>query len=94
MRVSREELEEERRRLREERVRQAVWEAEMVKKLGAKWFEMRDRWMVEAYRADVEAMRHPRIREAVLRAVLASARLREEAARRLDPDLYLHPPED
>jgi len=27
----------------------ARWEAEMVSKLGVKWFEMRDRWLVEAF---------------------------------------------
>jgi len=37
-----EELEEEKKRNREDVVRYARWEAEMVKKLGAKWFKARD----------------------------------------------------
>jgi len=36
------ELEEDRKRRLEDIIRYARWEAEMTRRLGAKWFEMRD----------------------------------------------------
>ncbi len=35
----------------------------MVRKLGAKWFEIRDRWLIEAYEADRRMWQNPRIRK-------------------------------
>lgn len=49
-----EELREEHRRNLEDVIRNARWEAEMVRKLGIKWFEQRDKWLIEAWKADRE----------------------------------------
>ncbi|MGY0287322.1 MAG: hypothetical protein ACUX7D_00945 [Candidatus Methanodesulfokora washburnensis] len=46
----------------------------MVKKLGRKWFEIRDRWLNEASK-DRELWRDPRVREALIRAILAKDRI-------------------
>ena len=71
-----EEVEEEHRRNLVDIIGHARWEAEMVRKLGAKWFEIRDKWLIEAYEADREMWRDPRIREALIRAVLAKDKLK------------------
>ncbi|MEM2302449.1 MAG: hypothetical protein QXR14_09610 [Sulfolobales archaeon] len=71
-----EEVEEERRRNLEDIVRHARWEAEMVKKLGKKWFEIRDRWLIEAWEADREMWKDPRVREALIKAILVRDRLK------------------
>ncbi len=52
-------------------VRHAKWEAEMVRRLGRKWFEARDRWLWEALEADRKMWREPKVREALIKAVLA-----------------------
>jgi len=46
----------------------------MVKKLGAKWFEQRDKWLIEAWEADREMWRDPKVREALIKAILAKDR--------------------
>ncbi|MCE4604249.1 MAG: hypothetical protein F7B20_04700 [Aeropyrum sp.] len=69
-------LRDERRRNMEDVMRQARWEAEMVRKLGKRWFEIRDRWLLEAWRADREMWRIPAVREALVRAIMARDRLR------------------
>jgi len=61
----------------EDAVRHAKWEAEMVRRLGPKWFEARDKWLWEALEADRRLWRDPRIREALLKAILAKSRGRE-----------------
>ena len=66
-----EEIREERRRNLEDIIRHARWEAEMVKKLGVKWFEMRDKWLVEAWEADRKLWEDPKVREALIKAILA-----------------------
>ncbi len=48
------ELEKEKKRNLEDIIRHAKWEAEMVKKLGPKWFEQRDKWLWKALEADKE----------------------------------------
>lgn len=70
-----EKLREERRRNLEDVIRHARWEAEMAKKLGIKWFEQRDKWLIEAWKADREMWREPRVREALIKAILAKDRL-------------------
>jgi hypothetical protein len=62
-------------------IRDAAWNAEMVKKLGAKWFELRDRWLNEAQERDVEILKDPKARSALLKALAAKSeveRLKEE----------------
>ncbi len=76
-----EEVEEERRRNLEDIVRHARWEAETVKRLGMKWFEIRDRWLLEAWEADKEMWKNPKIREALIKAVLAKDKLKHSINR-------------
>ena len=52
-------------------IRHARWEAEMVKKLGSKWFEARDKWLMEAFESDRKMWQNPKIREALIKAILA-----------------------
>ena len=66
-----EEAELEHRKNLEDIIRHARWEAEMVKKLGAKWFKIRDSWLIEAWLADAETWKNPRVKEALLKAILA-----------------------
>lgn len=73
-----EEVREERRRNLEDIIRHARWEAEMVRRLGSKWFEIRDKWLIEAYKADREMWKDPRVKEALIRAILA----KDEARRK------------
>ncbi|MCE4610438.1 MAG: hypothetical protein F7B17_00515 [Desulfurococcales archaeon] len=66
------ELARERARNRADTIRHARWEAEMVKRLGARWFEARDKWLAEALEADREAWRDPAVRKALIKAILAT----------------------
>ena len=65
----RRELEEEKKRNLEDIIRHARWEAEMVKKLGSKWFEARDKWLWEALEADKEMWKDPKVRRALLKTI-------------------------
>ena len=47
-------IEDDRERNIEDIIRQAKWNAVMVKKMGTKWFEIRDRWLQEAFEKDRE----------------------------------------
>ena len=76
-----EEVEEERRRNLEDITRHARWEAEMVKKKGAKWFEARDEWLIEAWKADREMWRDPKIREALIESILLRDRIERPKTR-------------
>jgi len=70
-------IELERRRNLEDAIRHAVWNAEMVKRLGEKWFEIRDRWLNEAFEADRRLWEScPEIWEALKEAILAKDRLK------------------
>ena len=71
-----EEVEGERRRNLEDVIRHARWEAEMVKRLGMKWFEARDKWLIEAWEADREMWRDPAIRKALIESILVRDRIR------------------
>lgn len=73
-------LDEEERRNLEEIIRHARWEALMVRKLGSKWLSIRDKWLAEAYEADRKMWRDPRIRRALIKAILA----RDELKRKKD----------
>ncbi len=71
------EVREERRRNLEDIIRHAKWEAEMVRKLGKKWFEIRDKWLQEALEADMELWRrNPKIREALIKVIEAKDRVK------------------
>jgi len=72
----REEIEETRRKNLASIIEHARWEAEMVRRLGVKWFEMRDRWLIEAFEAVKEMWRDPRIREAEIKAIMAKDTLK------------------
>jgi hypothetical protein len=66
-------------------IRDAAWNAEIVKKLGAKWFELRDRWLNEAQERDMEILKDPKARSALLKALAAKSeveRLKEEELER------------
>jgi len=56
----REEVEEVRRKNLASIVEHARWEAEMVRKLGVKWFEMGDKWLMEAFERTREAWKTQR----------------------------------
>ncbi|MEB3779711.1 MAG: hypothetical protein GSR85_05705 [Desulfurococcales archaeon] len=71
-----EEIEEERRRNLADIIRHAQWEAEMVRRMGAKWFEIRDKWLIEAWETDRELWKDSKIREALVKAILARDKLR------------------
>jgi len=70
------EVEEMVRRNLEDIVRHAAWEAEMVRKLGEKWFEARDKWLLEAFERDREMQKDPDIRRALVQAILAKDRVK------------------
>lgn len=59
----------ERRRNLEDLIRHARWEAEMVKKMGKKWFKVRDEWLIRSYEADKAMLKDPVIREALIKAI-------------------------
>jgi len=65
-----EEIEEARRRNIVDVIRHARWEAEMVKKMGDKWFEARDEWLRKALEADLELLeKSPQIKRALIKAL-------------------------
>ncbi len=66
----------------------AALNAEAVRRLGKRWFEIRDRWLQEAWRRDQELLRDPKIREAIIKAYQA---MDKWAAKYKDG---LHPPGD
>jgi len=66
----RREIDDERKRNLEDIIRYARWEAEMAKKLGVKWFELRDKWLWESFEADRERWRDPRVREALIKMIM------------------------
>lgn len=68
--ASNETLESERRRNREDAIRHARWEAEMARKLGRKWYETRDGWLIQAHEADKKMWRDPKIRDALAKVFL------------------------
>jgi len=75
-------VEEERERNLKDIIRHARWEAKMVRELGAKWFEARDKWLIEAWKADREMWQNKKVREALIKAILAKNR-RDEWRRAL-----------
>ncbi len=77
-----EEAEADRRRNLEDIIRHARWEAEMVKKLGRRWFEARDRWLIQAHETDKEMLRYPKIREALVKSMLAKDKMLRGSLRR------------
>ena len=72
-----EEVEKERMRNLRDIIRHAQWEAEMVKKLGSKWFEQRDEWLIKAWEADKEMWKNPEIKQALIRTILAKDKLKQ-----------------
>ncbi len=76
------EVEEDRKKNLEDIIRHARWEAEMVRKLGKKWFEMRDEWLLKTWEADREMWRNPKIREALIKAILARDKLKHTMKQR------------
>jgi len=88
-------VEEDRRINLEAVIRDATWNAEMVKKLGAKWFELRDRWLNEAQERDTEILKDPKARNALLKALAAKSEVErlkeEELERRLKETLKTAP---
>ena len=74
------ELREERHRNLEDTIRHARWEAEIARRLGRKWFEMRDNWLIQAYEADREMWKDPKVREALIKAILARNRKSRRSA--------------
>lgn len=87
-----EEVEEERRRNLEDIIRHARWEAGMVKKLGRKWFEMRDEWLIEAWKADGEMWRDPKIREALTESILVRDGIKHHKTRTSNHSQYQKTP--
>jgi len=71
-----EEIEETRKKNLVSIIEHARWEAEMVRELGVKWFEMRDKWLIEAFERVREMWRDPKIREAEIKAILAKDRVK------------------
>jgi len=59
----------------------AKWEAETVKKLGRKWFDIRDRWLWESFKADKEMWRNPKVREALIKTITFIDKLKKEEMR-------------
>ncbi len=65
------ELEKDKKKNLEDIIRHALWEAEMVRKLGRRWFEIRDQWLWDSLEADKEMWRDPKIRGILLKAMRA-----------------------
>jgi len=94
-------VEEDRRMNLEAVIRDAAWNAEVVKKLGAKWFELRDSWLNEAQERDMEILEESKARCALLKVLAAKSEVErlkeEELERRLKealkpaPRAYLKP---
>jgi hypothetical protein len=76
-------------------IRDAAWNAEMVKKLGAEWFELKDRWLNEAQERDMEILKDPKARSALPKALAAKSEVErlkeEELERRLKETLKTAP---
>ena len=79
-----EEVGEERGRNLVDIIRHARWEAVMVKRLGARWFEARDKWLIKAWEADREMWGDPKIREALIKAILAEDKLKHITSKSRD----------
>jgi hypothetical protein len=74
-----EELLKDRRRNLEDIIRHAIWNAEMVIRMGRRWFEIRDRWLNEAWKADMEMIkRNPEIREALIKSLEIKSKIEHE----------------
>ncbi len=71
-------VEEERRRNLEDIIRQARWNAKMVKKMGRKWFEIRDKWLMEAFKNDKEIWKDPKTKKALIKALLTEDKALKE----------------
>jgi len=67
-------------------IEHARWEAEMVRELGVKWFEMRDMWLIEAFERVREMWRDPKIREAEIKAILAKDRVKYMRLKRMEKE--------
>jgi len=78
----REEVEDERRKNLLSTIIYARWEAEMVKTLGEDWFEMRDKWLIEAFEKVKEMWRDPKIREAEIKAIISKDRAKQTQLKR------------
>jgi len=64
------ELKADRRRNLGDVIKHARWEAEANRRLGRKWFELRDEWLIKAHEADKEMWKDARVREALVKAIL------------------------
>jgi hypothetical protein len=74
-----EELLKDRRRNLEDIIRHAIWNAEMVIRMGRRWFEIRDRWLNEAWKADMEMFkRNPEIREVLIKSLEVKSKIEHE----------------
>jgi len=73
--VHEKELEADRRRNLEDVIKHARWEAEAARRLGRRWFELRDEWLIKAHEADKEMWEDARVREALVKAILAKDRV-------------------
>jgi len=67
-------------------IEHAKWEAEMVRELGVKWFEARDRWLIESFERVREMWRDPKIREAEIKAILAKDRVKYMRLKRMEKE--------
>jgi len=82
----REEVDEGRKRNLMDIIAYARWEAEMVRKLGVKWFEARDRWLIEAFEGVKEMWGDPKIREAELKAILAKDKVKHMRLKKIEKE--------
>ena len=73
--VHEKELEADRRRNLEDVIKHARWEAEAARRLGRRWFELRDEWLIKAHEADKEMWEDARVREALVKAILAKDKM-------------------
>jgi len=81
-----EEIEETRKKNLISIIEYARWEAEMVRGLGVKWFEMRDRWLIEAFERVREMWRDPKIRKAEIKAILAKDSVKYMRLKRMEKE--------
>ncbi|ADM27600.1 hypothetical protein Igag_0773 [Ignisphaera aggregans DSM 17230] len=81
-----EEIEETRKKNLISIIEYARWEAEMVRGLGVKWFEMRDRWLIEAFERVREMWRDHKIRETEIKAILAKDRVKYMRLKRMEKE--------
>jgi len=82
-----EEIEETRRKNLASIIEHARWEAEMVRRLGAEWFEARDRWLIKAFEAVKKMWRDPKIREAEINAIMAKDRVKHMRLKNAEKDV-------